>query len=143
MEMIITKLMIDSIKETIKDDNTICSLCKHILASIAKEAKEDKRVSVSKVKDLLFVQTELITAFDEDIASNKLSKEQIEERIKILDMLREMNNSLFDDALNALNKRLDEFKNESQDKRKDELNELTRDELIDLITILEKEKEQK
>ena len=39
MEMIITKVMIDSVKETIKDDNTIFDLTKFILASIAKEAK--------------------------------------------------------------------------------------------------------
>ena len=53
-----------------------------------------------------------------------------------------MTKSLFADALNALNKRLSEFKDESQDKRKNELNELTKNELIDLVTILEKEKEQ-
>ena len=50
-----------------------------------------------------------------------------------------MTKSLFADALNALNKRLSEFKDESQDKRKNELNELTKNELIDLVTILEKE----
>lgn len=143
MEMIITKVMIDSIKETIKDDNTMFELAGFILGSIAKEAKVDKKVTVRKVKDLLSVQTELITAFDEDIASNKLSKEQIEERIKILNVLQEMTKSLFDDASNALNKRLSEFKNETKDNRKDELNELTKDELIDLVKTLEKEKEQK
>lgn len=143
MEMIITRLMIDSAKETIKDDNTMFELAGFILGSIAKEAKTDKKVTIRKVKDLLSVQTELITAFDEDIASNKLSKEQIEERIKILNVLQEMTKSLFDDAFNALNKRLSEFKDECQDKRKDELSELTKDELIDLVKTLEKEKEQK
>lgn len=141
--MIITKIMIDSVKETIKKNNTICDVIKHILASIVKEAKENKRVSVRKMKDLLTIQTEFITAFDEHIASDKLSKEQIEERAEVLKILQEMTKSLFDDAFIALDKRLSEFKNESQDKRKDELNELTKSELIDLVTILEKEKEQK
>lgn len=140
--MIITKIMIDSIKETIKDDNTMFELAGFILGSIAKEVKTDKKVTVRKVKDLLSVQTELITAYDEDIASDKLSKEQIEERIKILNVLQEMTKLLFDDASNALNKRLSEFKDEYQDKRKDELSELTKDELIDLVKTLEKEKEQ-
>lgn len=135
MEMFITKLMIDSVKETIEKDNTICSVCKHILASIAKEAKEDKRVSVNKVKDLLFVQIEFLTAFDEDIASNKLSKEQIEERIAVLDVLREMTKSLFDDAVNALNKRLNELKDKSINNYED----LSKEELIELL----KQKEQK
>lgn len=143
MELIIKHLMIDSIKETIEKDNTICNMCKHILRSIAKEAKEEKRVSVCKVKDLLTIQTELITALDEDIASNKLSKEQIKERIDVLEILQEMTKSLSDDAVNALNKRLSEFKNETKDNRKDELSELTKDELIDLVKTLEKEKEQK
>lgn len=133
--MFITKLMIDSVKETIEKDNTICSVCKHILASIAKEAKEDKRVSVNKVKDLLFVQIEFLTAFDEDIASNKLSKEQIEERIAVLDVLREMTKSLFDDAVNALNKRLNELKDKSINNYED----LSKEELIELL----KQKEQK
>lgn len=141
--MIITKIMIDAVKETIKDDNTICNVCKHILKYIVKEAKEKKQVGVRKVQDLLAIQNVFITAHDEHLASKKLSKEQIEERIKILDVLQEMTKSLFDDASNALNKRLSEFKNESQDNRKDELSELTKDELIDLVTILEKEKEQK
>lgn len=140
MEMIITKVMIDSVKETIKDDNTVCSVCKHILASIVKEAKNNNCVSVRKVKDLLSIQTELLTAFDEDIASEKLSKEQIEERIKILDVLQEMTKSLFTDALNALNKRLGELK----DDREDDLSGLTKDELIDLIKDLTEEiKEEK
>lgn len=140
--MIIQKIMIDSVKETIKDNNTICDVTKHILASIAKEAKEEKRVSVRKVKDLLTIQNVFITAHDEHLASKNLSKEQIKERIEVLELLKEMTKSLFDDAVNALDKRLSEFKNESQDKRKDELSELTKDELIDLVTILEKEKEQ-
>ena len=133
--MIITKIMIDSVKETIKDNNTICDVTKHILASIAKEAKEEKRVSVRKVKDLLTIQTEFLTAFDEDIASDKLSKEQIAERIDILDVLKEMTKSLFDDAFNALNKRIDELNDKSINNYKD----LSKEELIELL----KQKEQK
>ena len=139
METIITQVMIDSLKETIKENNAMFEMAGFILGSIVKEAKADKKVTVRKVKDLLSIQTELITALDEDIASDKLFKEQIEERIKIFNVLQEMTKSLFDDAFNALNKRLSEFK----DSRKDELNELTKDELIDLVKTLEKEKEQK
>ena len=139
MEMIIKQLMIDSIKKTIEKDNTICDMCKHILKSIAKEAKEDRKVSIIKVKDLLTIQTEFLTAFDEHIANDKLSEEQIKERIEILEILQEMTKSLFDDARDVLNERLSGFKNN----RKDELNELTKDELIDLVKTLEKEKEQK
>ena len=141
MENIIRQMMIGSVKETIKENNIICDVTKHILASIVKEAKENKRVSVRKMKDLLTIQTEFITAFDEHIASDKLSKEQIEERAEVLKILQEMTKSLFDDAFIALDKRLSKFKNETKDNRKDELNELTKDELIDLVTILEKEKE--
>lgn len=137
--MIIKQLMIDSIKKTIEKDNTICDMCKHILKSIAKEAKEDRKVSIIKVKDLLTIQTEFLTAFDEHIANDKLSEEQIKERIEILEILQEMTKSLFDDARDVLNERLSGFKNN----RKDELNELTKDELIDLVKTLEKEKEQK
>ena len=147
MENIIRQMIMDSVEETIKDtikkDNTICCVSKHILKSITEEAQKDKRVSIDKIKDLLTIQTVFITTNDKDLASKNLSKEQIEERISVLDVLQEMTNSLFADASNACNKRLDEFKDESQNKRKDELNELTKDELIDLITILEKEKEQK
>lgn len=141
--MIITKIMIDAVKETIKDDNTICCVSKHILKSMGEEAQKDKRVSVRKIQDLLAIQNVFITAHDEHLASKNLSKEQIKERIKVLELLKEMTKSLFDDATNALNKRLSEFKNESQDKLKDELSELTKDELIDLVKTLEKEKEQK
>lgn len=139
MEMIIKQMMIDSVKETIKTDNTICCVSKYILKSITEEAEKDKRVSVDKIQDLLAIQNVFITAYDGDLASKKLSKEQIEERIAILELLQEMTKTLFDDARNALNKRLNEFK----DGRKDELNELTKDELIDLVKTLEKEKEQK
>lgn len=147
MEMIITKVMIDSIKETIKDDNTMFELAGFILGSIAKEAKADKKVTVRKIQDLLAIQNVFITTYDEHLANKNLSKEQIEERIKILDVLQEMTKSLFNDAFDALNKRLDELKNERQveykDKLKDELDGLTRDELIDLIKKLEQEQEQK
>lgn len=139
MELFIKKLMIDSVKETIEKNNNVCNICKHILASIAKEAKEDKRVSVNKVKDLLYVQIELLTAFDEDIASDKLSKEQIKERIDVLEILQEMTKSLFDDVFDVLNKRLNQLKTNYDD----DLSGLTKDELIDLIKTLEKEKEQK
>lgn len=147
MEMIITKIMIDTLKETIKDDNTICCVSKRILKSIHEEATKDKCVSVRKIQDLLAIQNVFITTHDEHLANKNLSKEQIEERIKILDVLQEMTKSLFNDAFDALNKRLDELKNERQveykDKRKDELDGLTRDELIDLIKKLEQEQEQK
>lgn len=135
--MIITKLMIDSLKETIKNDNTICSVIRHMLHFIAKEAKKYKRVSVRKVTDLLAIQNVFITAYDEDLTSENLSNEAIKERIEVLKLLREMTNSLFDDAFIALDKRLEEFKDECQDKRKEELSGLTKDELIDLIKQLE------
>lgn len=135
MEMIITKYFIDSAKETIKENNVMFDMARFILVSIAKEAKEDKKVSVRKIKDILSIQTELITAFDEHIASNKLSKEQIEERIKILDVLQEMTKSLFDDVNNALNKRL----NELNDKSINNYEDLSKDELIELL----KQKENK
>ena len=142
--MIITQLMIDSAKETIKENNVMFDMARFILVSIAKEAKEDKKVSVCKIKDLLAIQTEFLTTYDEDLANKNLSKEQIAERIAILDVLQEMTKSLFDDAFNALNKRLDEFKNKRQNEYKDDLDELTKDELIDLIKHLEeKTKEQK
>lgn len=143
MEMIITKIMIDAVKETIKYDNTICCVSKHILKSVAKEAKEDKRISVRKIQDLLAIQNVFITTHEEHLASKKLSKEQIKERIDILDVLKEMTKSLFDDAFNVLNKRLDELNNERKDEYKDDLDGLTKDELIDLIKHLEeKTKEQ-
>ena len=138
MEMVITKVMINAAKESIKENNLMFDIAKFILSNIAKEAKENKRVSVRKVQDLLSVQTELITSFDEHIASDKLSEEQIKERGEILKILQEMTKSLFDDAFIALDKRLSEFK----DGRKDELNELTKDELIDLVKKLNEEKEQ-
>ena len=136
--MVITKVMINAAKESIKENNLMFDIAKFILSNIAKEAKENKRVSVRKVQDLLSVQTELITSFDEHIASDKLSEEQIKERGEILKILQEMTKSLFDDAFIALDKRLSEFK----DGRKDELNELTKDELIDLVKKLNEEKEQ-
>ena len=143
MEKIITRLMITSIEETIKENNTICDMVRFIFASIAKEAKEEKRVSVRKVKDLLTIQTEFLTAFDEHIASDKLSKEQIKERIDVLEILQEMTKSLFDDASNALNKRLSELKCNHNDEFKDDLNELTKDELIDLVKHLEEKTKEK
>ena len=140
MELIIKQLMIDSVKETIEKDNTICNMCKHILKSIVKEAKEDGRVSISKVKDLLTIQTEFLTAFDEHIANDKFSEEQIKERIEVLEILQEMTKSLFDDALDCLNKHL----GKKESNHKDDLSELTKDELIDLVKHLEeKTKEQK
>lgn len=143
MEMIITKMMIDSVKETIKDDNTICDVCKHILKYIVKEAKEKKQVGVRKVQDLLAIQNVFITAYEEHLANKNLSKEQIEERIEVLKILQEMTKALFDDAFIALNKRLDELNNERKDEYKDDLDGLTKDELIDLIKHLEeKTKEQ-
>lgn len=143
MEIIITQLMIDTIKKSIKTDNTICDMSKHILKSIAKEAKEDKRVSIYKVRDLLAIQNVFITAHDEELTSKNISKEQIKERIEILNVLQEMTKSLFDDASNALNKRLNEFKNECQDEYEDDLNKLTKDELIDLVKHLEEKTKEK
>ena len=135
MEMIITRITIESLKEMIKENNAIFEMAEFILGSIVKEAKVDKKVTVRKVKDLLSIQTELITAFDEDIASNKLSKEQIEERIKIFNVLQEMTKSLFNDAVNVLNKRLNELKDKSINNYED----LSKEELIELL----KQKEQK
>ena len=133
--MIITRITIESLKEMIKENNAIFEMAEFILGSIVKEAKVDKKVTVRKVKDLLSIQTELITAFDEDIASNKLSKEQIEERIKIFNVLQEMTKSLFNDAVNVLNKRLNELKDKSINNYED----LSKEELIELL----KQKEQK
>lgn len=143
MENIIRQMMIDSVKETIKTDNIICAVCKRIFKSVHEEATKDKKVSLNKIQDLLAIQNIFLTAHEKELTSENFSKEQIAERIAILDILREMTKSLFDDAFNNLNKRLNELKDESQNKRKDELNELTKDELIDLVKTLEKEKEQK
>ena len=43
MEMIITRVMIESLKETIKENNAMFDMVGFILGSIAKEAKEDKK----------------------------------------------------------------------------------------------------
>lgn len=135
MENIIKQMMIDSVKETIKTDNTICCVSKRILKSIHEEATKDKSISVNKIQDLLAIQNVFITAHNEELSSKSLSKEQIEERIAILDVLKEMTKSLFEDAINALNKRL----NELNDKSINNYEDLSKEELIELL----KQKEQK
>ena len=52
MEMIITRVMIESLKETIKENNVMYDMTKFIFASIAKEAKEDKKVSESQLDEI-------------------------------------------------------------------------------------------
>lgn len=139
MKAIITQLIVDSVKETIKVDNTICEVSRCILKSIIEDHKENKGISVDKVRDVLAVQNLFITTNDEDLASKNLSKEQILERIDILNALQAMTKSLFDDAFNALNKRLNQLKTNYDD----DLSGLTKDELIDLVKKLNEEKEQK
>ena len=133
--MIITKVMINEARKTIKHNNIMIDLAKFILTSITKEVKEKEQIDVHNIRHLLDIQTELITTFDDSIASKRLSKEQIEERINVLEILQKMTKSLFDDAFDNLNKRLNEFKSNYDE----DLSRLTKEELIDLVKTLEKE----